>query len=131
MEKHVRILATLSIVFGVFSGLAALFTLIHFDGFAPLWYWGEASGGVGLIATGTVLFHLAIAVPMILGGIFLRKFLEWARYAMVFLCALNVLNVPLGSILGCYGLWVLLMPETEPLFLDPMVRKNRAQRNLQ
>ena len=33
--------------------------------------------------------------------------------------ALNILNLPVGSILGCYGLWVLLTPETDPLFSAP------------
>lgn len=128
MEHHVRTLATLSIVFGIFSGLAPLVVLVYFDGFGPLWVWGEASGGIGLIATGTVMFHLIVSLPMILGGIFLLRFSEWARYMMVFLCALNLLNVPVGSALGAYGLWVLLMPETEPLFLDPFVRRTRTLR---
>jgi hypothetical protein len=128
MEHHVRLLATLSIVFGVFSGVAGLLTLAYFEGFRPLWDYAEASGGMGLLATGTVLFHLLLSVPMIFGGIFLRRFVEWARYVMVFLCAVNLLNLPLGSVLGAYGLWVLMMPETEPLFLDPVVRRNRALR---
>jgi len=30
--------------------------------------------------------------------------------------AVNILDVPVGTILGAYGLWVLLTPETDPLF---------------
>jgi len=34
------------------------------------------------------------------------------------LCAINLLHVPLGTILGLYGFWVLLKPETEALFVQ-------------
>jgi hypothetical protein len=128
MEQHVRNLATLSVVFGVLSGVAALAVLLYFGGFGTLWVWAEATGGLGPLATGTVLFHLLVSVPMILGGLFLKQFRDAARYFMVVLCALNLLNPPFGSLLGGYGLWVLFMPETEPLFLDPAVRRNRAIR---
>jgi hypothetical protein len=123
MDRHVRTLARLSIVFGVFGAAAASVALAMFGGLGPLWDWGQASGGIGLLAAGTVLFHLFIALPMILGGIFLFRFFEWARYFMVVLYAINLLNPPFGSVLGGYGLWVLLMPETEPLFRDPVVRR--------
>ena len=32
------------------------------------------------------------------------------------LCALNLINFPAGTMLGIYGLWVLLSKETERLF---------------
>ena len=32
------------------------------------------------------------------------------------LSALNLINIPLGTVLGAYGLWVLLNSETERLF---------------
>jgi hypothetical protein len=126
MDGHVRILSTLSMVFGALSGILGILTLIYFDGLGQLWIWAEASGGLGFLAVGSVLFHLLIALPMLLVGYFLRQFVDWARYVMVCLCAVNLLNVPLGSVLGGYGLWVLMTPETEPLFLDPVVRRNRA-----
>jgi hypothetical protein len=37
-----------------------------------------------------------------------------------------MLNLPFGTLLGVYGLWVLFQPETEPLFLDPHFRKLAA-----
>jgi len=34
----------------------------------------------------------------------------------IVLSALDLLHVPFGTILGIYGLWVMLKPETEQLF---------------
>jgi hypothetical protein len=46
----------------------------------------------------------------------LLKFQPWARVLTIVLCAINLLNVPFGTALGIYGLWVLLNSETEQLF---------------
>jgi hypothetical protein len=100
--------------------------LASFGGIGRLWDSAEASGGFGLLVTSSVLFHLAVALPLVVGGIFLLRFTQVARYIMVVVCAVNLLNPPFGSILGGYGLWVLMMPETEPLFTDPLLRRNRT-----
>jgi hypothetical protein len=126
MDRHVRILATLSVVFGVVSSISALLVLILFGGISRLWNWAEGYGGLGILATGTVLLHLLVAIPTALAGAFLFRFAEWARILMVVACAVNLLNPPFGSILGGYGLWVLMMPETEPLFAHPVPRRNRT-----
>jgi hypothetical protein len=111
--------------FGIISALLAAFTLIWHRGLTPLWHWAEASGGLGLIVTGTVLFHVIFGPLMAVCGFYLGKFDDWARYLMVILCAMNLLNPPVGTAMGIYGLWVLLSPETEPLFLDPVLRRSK------
>ena len=35
---------------------------------------------------------------------------------MIVLSALHLVNIPIGTILGIYGLWVLLSKETDLLF---------------
>ena len=72
MELHVRFLATATIVFGAATGFLALIALIYFEGFGGLWSWGDSSGGFGLVVLGSVLFHLLVAVPMIVCGVALR-----------------------------------------------------------
>jgi hypothetical protein len=36
------------------------------------------------------------------------------------LSALNLISIPFGTLLGIYGLWVLLNKETEALFASPV-----------
>ena len=126
MDSHVKTLGILNIVFGAVGGLGALIVLVLMGGFGGFYDWAQGSGGYGFLAIGSVIFHLALGVPCVVGGIFVIQYHEWARLVMIFVSALNVLNMPFGAALGAYGLWVLLQPETEPLFLDPVLRAARS-----
>ena len=44
------------------------------------------------------------------------QFTPWARILTIVLSALNLINIPFGTALGVYGLWVLLNKDTERLF---------------
>jgi len=71
-------------------------------------------GFVGLAIAG---FVLLLSLPGIIAGFGLLKFRAWARTLTIVLSALDLLQVPVGTALGVYGLWVLLQPETERLFV--------------
>jgi len=126
MDSHVKNLGILNIVFGLVGGLGALVVLVLMGGFGGFYDWAEGSGGYGFLAIGSVIFHLTLAIPCVVGGVFVMQYHEWARLVMIFVSALNILNMPFGAALGAYGLWVLLQPETEPLFLDPVLRAART-----
>jgi hypothetical protein len=125
MADHVKILAILHIVFGALSLLAALLILVIFGGVAGIVSVSDASHDPNaylavpvLGVVGTVIFGLLLllSLPGVLAGVGLLKFQPWARILTIVLCALNLLNVPFGTALGIYGLWVLLNSETERLF---------------
>jgi hypothetical protein len=63
-----------------------------------------------------VVFLLAISLPGLITGIGLLKLQPWARIVGIVLSAINLINIPFGTALGIYGLWVLLNKETEQLF---------------
>jgi hypothetical protein len=69
-----------------------------------------AAGGLVLI------IMLVLSVPGIIAGIGLLSFQPWARILTIVLSVLDLMNIPLGTILGVYGLWVLLSNESERLF---------------
>jgi hypothetical protein len=83
---------------------------------------------LGILLAGSVIFHMLLAIPCIMVGIYLRSLTEWSRSFTIVVSALNLLNVPFGCVLGGYGLWVLLAPETDPLFSDrrPVTAKKTA-----
>jgi len=123
MADHVKILAVLHIVFGALGLLAALVVLLIFGGVASL-VSGVAHDPdayiaapiVGIVGAVLFVFLLLLSLPGILAGVGLLKFQPWARVLTIVLCAINLLNVPFGTALGVYGLWVLLNNETEQLF---------------
>jgi hypothetical protein len=123
MDTHVRRLGTISIVFGAVSLVVGLVLFAIYGGPSGLYYsFGDTI--VGFLVSGTTLFHLILSVPCIIGGVAVRTYSEWSRSLLIVACSLSILNFPLGSMLGAYGLWVLLTPETDPLFSDrPGVRR--------
>lgn len=70
----------------------------------------------GFLAGASLIVHLVLAVPCFLAGFYVRRMEDWARVLLIVISAINVLNLPVGTFLGIYGLWVLLQPESEPLF---------------
>ena len=123
MQTHVKVLAVLFIVFSALLLMAALAIMVVFGGAAGIV--GTAAEGedaavalpiIGLTGTLVTTFLLVLALPGLVAGFGLLSMRPWARILGIVLCALNLIQIPLGTILGAYGLWVLLNKETERLF---------------
>jgi hypothetical protein len=125
MATHVRVLGVLYIVLSALGLLGALFMSLIF---------GVASGIVGANAephevaialpiiglTGTMLvvFLVIISLPALIAGIGLLKFRPWARILAIVMAVINLIHIPIGTIVGIYGLWVLFNKDTERLFSE-------------
>jgi len=122
MTTHVKVLGVLYIALSAIGLLGAFFVGVVF---------GTASGIVAANAdadarialpiiggAGAVLamFLVALSLPGLIAGIGLLKFKPWARIVAIVLAAINLINIPFGTALGIYGLWVLLNKDTERLF---------------
>ena len=123
MITHVKVLGVLYLVFSALSLLVALFLMLAI---------GSAAGIVGMTAdaddaaiaipvlglAGTALgmMLLVLALPGLVTGWGLLSFKPWARILGLVLSVLNLLNIPFGTALGIYGLWVLLNKDVERLF---------------
>ena len=123
MTTHVKVLGVLYIVLSALGVASALFLWLAV---------GTASSIVGVAAdpqdaavalpiigvagTALVVFLLAISLPGLITGIGLLKLQPWARIVGIVLSAINLINIPFGTALGIYGLWVLLNKETEQMF---------------
>lgn len=125
MSSHIRTLAILHIAFAVVAMLGGLLALALFGGLAT--FVGFAAGGadagigsavLGIVGGAIFFFTFVLALPGLIVGIGLLNFRPWARVGGIILSALELLNVPIGTALGLYGLWVLLKPESEALFAE-------------
>jgi hypothetical protein len=123
VETHVKVLAILYIVISAFFVLSALLLMFVFGGTSALI--GATAPGdeamvaipiIGITGLALVTFLLAVSLPGLIGGFGLLKRQNWARILLIVLSALNLINIPFGTILGAYGLWVLLNKDTERLF---------------
>ena len=126
METHVKVLGVLHIALGSLGVLAALTIFAVFGGLAGvIGATAEARDAaiavpiVGLVGTIVIMFILVLSVPGIIVGAGLLKFQSWSRVFGIILSTISLLNFPFGTVIGAYGLWVLLTPETQPLFARP------------
>ncbi|MEO5894940.1 MAG: hypothetical protein ABIS06_04510 [Vicinamibacterales bacterium] len=123
MQTHVKVLAVLFIVLSALGVLSAVAILVIFGGAAGI-VGASADAGdaavalpmIGIAGTGIAIFLLALSLPGLIAGVGLLKLRPWARILGIVLCAINLINIPLGTLFGAYGLWVLLNKESEQMF---------------
>lgn len=122
MATHVKVLGVIYIVLGGLGILAALAVLLIFGGIA-----GLAGGApdpdariavpiLGGLGGFIFLLVLVLSLPAVIAGVGLLQFRPWGRILGIIMSALSLLNVPIGTAIGIYGLWALLNRETERLF---------------
>ena len=116
MEKHVTLVAVLNIGFGILGVLIAIFVLIGMI-VANIYVEDyDARKILHFAGTAVFLFLLITSIPEIIGGIGLLKRRPWARILILIVACLDLLWIPIGTIIGIYELWVLLQDETARLF---------------
>jgi len=122
MEGHVKAVAIIYIVLGCLGACAGLLMLVIFGGIAGAGMAsgeadGEAAAGVfGLLGGFLFVVILIVSLPSILAGWGLLNRKSWARILTIILAALNLLSIPIGTIIGIYALWVMLNKDTVPMF---------------
>ena len=122
MDTHVKVLGVLHIALGALGLIGALLLVLVFGGVAGI----VAADGdpdaavafsiIGLTGTALVIFVVALSLPGVIIGIGLVQFRSWARIGGIVLSILDLIWIPFGTILGVYGLWVLLSKDTERAF---------------
>ncbi len=120
MDKHVTVVAVLNLIFGALGCFAALilFVIIAGGGLLGSVLSNEALPAFVTGAVGTVIAMLItlFSVPKIIGGIGLLNRKPWARILMLILGFLGLLNIPFGTVLGIYTIWVMMNDETVRMF---------------
>lgn len=116
MNKHITVVGILHIGFsilGLLFGVGIYFLLAAIGVTID-----DYEGSQILIITGTVvgLFFVALSVPGLIGGIGLLSYRPWARILIMIVSAVDLINIPFGTIVGGYSIWVLVQEETVAIF---------------
>ena len=121
MEKHLTAVAALHVGLSILGGLIGIFIFVLLTGIGAITQEKEAFLILSTIGTGVGVFFIVLSVPGIIGGIGLFKHKEWARILVLILSAIDLLNIPFGTALGIYSIWVLVHQDTIRLFrLHPL-----------
>jgi hypothetical protein len=117
MKKHVTIVGSLQIGFSTLWLIAAiiLFFVLNFArGFVE--NDAVATKVLGFISFILPVFIGVIAILGLVGGIALLSYRAWARVLVIIVSALGCLNIPIGTLVGVYTIWVLMQDETVKMF---------------
>jgi hypothetical protein len=107
MDKHITILGVLNLALGLAGLLATPFVLISMVG------GGLAAGQltemlfVPALGVAITLLIVLFSLPPLVAGIALLRGTTWAHPLGLVVAAVNIVNIPLGTPVGVYGLWVL------------------------
>lgn len=123
MQTHVKVLGVVYLAFGACMLMVALFLVLAVGGAAGIvGATAERQDAaiaipiLGIAGTALAAFLSAFALPSLITGYGLLNFKPWARIVGVVLSAISLIHIPIGTLVGAYGLWVLLNKETERLF---------------
>ena len=116
MREHIKVLGILNIIMGAFTALTGILVLIIMGGMAGVITAAAdntqdkaiAAPIIAAVGIGVAIFLLILSAPSIIGGWGLIKFKPWSRILVIILSILHLFNIPFGTALGVYGLWVLL-----------------------
>jgi hypothetical protein len=122
MDTHVKVLGALQIAMGSLCLFGALvLALVFAGGFGAASLSDDPDAAIalpfiGITGAALVMFLLVLSLPGIVTGIGLLRLRPWARIAGIVLSILGLMAMPIGTIVGVYGLWVLFSKDTERLF---------------
>ena len=106
MQTHVKVVAVGFIVLSALGVLAALMMMLVFGGAAGIV--GAAAEApeaaiaipiIGITGTFLTIFLFAISLPGLITGFGLLSWKPWARILAIVLCAVNLINIPFGTLL--------------------------------
>ena len=115
-KKHIQVVAALNIGLGILGLLVAAFLFAIIFGGGLISGDQDAIAITGVVATIISGFLVVVSLPGVIAGAGLLRYQSWARMLTLIISALNLANVPVGTLLGIYSIWVLMQDETEELF---------------
>lgn len=115
MDQHLKILGWLHVANGAILMLIAIFVGTLMTGIGAATGEAEAFAILAGISGAVGIFFGILALPSILGGWGLLTYRPWSRILVLVLSFLNLMNFPMGTLLGAYGIWALSSDESRRL----------------
>jgi hypothetical protein len=116
MEKHVTVLGVFYIAFSALGLLLAVIVLTAIVGGGIISRDSQAMAITAIVGPAIAFFLVLVSAPGLIGGIYLIKHRPWARILVLVLGFINLIEIPIGTALGIYTIWVLMKNETVDLF---------------
>lgn len=116
METHVKVVGWLNIVLSILAIAAGLCVAVVVIGGGLISEDNTAITVTRIVGMVLLGIALVLAIPDLIAGIGLLRYKNWARILAIILGVLNLMNIPVGTAVGVYTLYVMLDDETSALF---------------
>jgi hypothetical protein len=129
MEKHIKLVGILNIVYRAMAIIGAIVLFILAYGFSFVMriisrfdntdlqeVTPEVFAFIQIILTIIGICIIVFAVAGIIGAVGVLKRKEWGRITLLIVSFFSLFSIPFGTILGIYSIWVLLNDETIRIF---------------
>ena len=130
MASHVRALAILQIVYSALGLLLAILVFMLFGGIAAIVGFNAPLddsvvavpilAAIGGIASSVLM---VLSLPRLIAGIGLLKYQNWARILTLVISVLGLVDMPIGTAIGVYALWVLTHRDASPFFAERVAHR--------
>ncbi len=116
IQLHSRILGWLFISGHAFFLVIGVFVYVLLTTISGVTRDVEAVPILNAVASGIAVLMAILGLPGIVAGYGLLRRMNWARVLAVILGILNLVNFPIGTVIGIYALWVLMQPAASEYF---------------
>jgi hypothetical protein len=116
LQLHVNVLGWLYILGHAIFLVIGGFLFVFLTGIGVASGDAQASTILGLVGTFVGGIMAVLALPGMAAGYGLLTRKNWGRILAIIVAVLNLLNFPLGTIIGLYALWVLLQEAANEYF---------------
>jgi hypothetical protein len=113
VEQHLRLLGILWIAYAVLHAVGGCVLLIVSNTIFGRYGGGEHPAFIHPLLSGIALFLLLKAGVSLITGFGLLERQSWGRPLALVMAFIALLNVPFGTALGVYTLWVLMSPQAD------------------
>ena len=115
-RQNVTIVAWLNIIGGAIFAVVSVFIFVFFAGIGMISGDPEAGGVLALLGSMFAFLLLAAGIPGLAAGYGILKGRKWGRILGIIVAVMNLFNVPIGTAIGGYSLWVLTDDQTVGAF---------------
>ena len=116
VEQHVTILGWLYIVSNVVLLLVGGFILLLLTTIGAVSGDAEATAILSIVGFGVGALLAMLSIPGLAAGAGLLAHKAWARILAIVVAILNLINFPIGTLIGAYALYVLLQDAAADYF---------------
>jgi hypothetical protein len=116
LQLHVPVLGWLLIVGHAMFLLVGVLVFLLLTGIGVASGEREAMTILGTVGIAVGLLLVALGIPGLVAGAGLLARKSWARILAIVVAILGLVNVPIGTLIGLYALWVLMQEAATEYF---------------